>query len=233
MNRECKESTYKRIKKAVLILNHIELKYSEIHKFRGFIGNLFRDSDLIHNHDVKTGKDIYRYPLIQFKTIGSNPAIIAVSDKSVDTFIRIFLGTNRIILNDLVMPIYEKDLKINDVYFGYSEETLVYRFISPWLALNQKNYQAYIELESSEKQDTMLKKILKGNILSMCKGLGLWLKDNQVLKVNIKVENKKVHFKGKYMIGFNGIFKINFLIPDYLGIGKSISRGFGTIRRIL
>jgi len=31
------------------------------------------------------------------------------------------------------------------------------------------------------------------------------------------------------MIGFLGKFQVNFNIPDYLGLGKSVSRGFGTI----
>jgi hypothetical protein len=31
------------------------------------------------------------------------------------------------------------------------------------------------------------------------------------------------------MLGFLGTFSVNFDIPDYWGIGKSVSRGFGTI----
>jgi len=31
------------------------------------------------------------------------------------------------------------------------------------------------------------------------------------------------------MIGFLGTFSVNFEIPDYWGIGKSVSRGFGAV----
>ncbi len=34
------------------------------------------------------------------------------------------------------------------------------------------------------------------------------------------------------MIGFVGTFRINFHIPDHAGLGKSVSRGFGTVERI-
>jgi hypothetical protein len=34
------------------------------------------------------------------------------------------------------------------------------------------------------------------------------------------------------MIGFLGNFSVNFEIPDYWGIGKSVSRGFGTVKRV-
>jgi hypothetical protein len=33
------------------------------------------------------------------------------------------------------------------------------------------------------------------------------------------------------MLGFLGTFSVNFEIPDYWGIGKSVSRGFGTVVR--
>ena len=34
------------------------------------------------------------------------------------------------------------------------------------------------------------------------------------------------------MIGFKGYFYVNFEIPNDLGIGKSISRGFGTVKKV-
>ncbi|MBW2036735.1 MAG: hypothetical protein JRI41_04555 [Deltaproteobacteria bacterium] len=34
------------------------------------------------------------------------------------------------------------------------------------------------------------------------------------------------------MLGFLGTFSVNFEIPDYWGIGKSVSRGFGTVKRL-
>lgn len=34
------------------------------------------------------------------------------------------------------------------------------------------------------------------------------------------------------MIGFTGEFLVNFDIPDLLGLGKSVSRGFGAVRCI-
>jgi hypothetical protein len=34
------------------------------------------------------------------------------------------------------------------------------------------------------------------------------------------------------MKGFKGTFAVNFELPDYIGLGKSVSRGFGTIKRV-
>jgi len=35
------------------------------------------------------------------------------------------------------------------------------------------------------------------------------------------------------MLGFLGTFSVNFSIPDYWGSGKSVSRGFGTIMKVI
>ena len=41
------------MKKATLSFSNVNLRASQIHKFRGFVGNIFRDHDLIHNHDLQ------------------------------------------------------------------------------------------------------------------------------------------------------------------------------------
>jgi hypothetical protein len=41
-----------------------------------------------------------------------------------------------------------------------------------------------------------------------------------------------MNFKNIPMVCFTGEFTMNFLLPDYLGIGKQVARGFGTVRRI-
>ncbi|MBA3018241.1 MAG: DNA repair protein [Desulfobacteraceae bacterium] len=220
------------MKKSTLLLNNVYLKPSQIHKFRGFIGNLFKHHDLIHNHDLKTGKPIYRYPLIQFKLIDDMPAIIAITDRAVSIFSEIFMKLDKIIIEDTVIPVFEKDLKVEEVEFGYSDEIFMYEFASPWIGLNQKNYKKYNDASNDEKNE-MLKRVMTGNILSMAKYLDCWLSGDQKIKIDHKLKEVKVNLKGKSMTAFHGIFKTNFLIPDYLGIGKSVSRGFGAVRRVI
>ncbi|WP_027353818.1 CRISPR-associated endonuclease Cas6 [Desulfosarcina sp. BuS5] len=216
------------MKKSTLLLNNINLRPSQIHKFRGFVGNEFKEHDLIHNHDEK-GNPIYRYPLIQFKLIEKTPAIIAITDKAVNIFAEIFMKLDKIIIEDTVIPVYEKDLKVEEVEFGYSDEIFMYEFASPWIGLNQKNFKKYNDAGNDEKNE-ILKKVMTGNILSMAKYLDSWLSQDQKIKIAHKLKEIKVNLKGKSMTAFTGIFKTNFCLPDYLGIGKSVSRGFGTVK---
>ncbi|KPA09089.1 DNA repair protein, partial [Candidatus Magnetomorum sp. HK-1] len=131
------------LKKATLFFPHVRLQPSQIHKFRGYIGRLFQEYDIIHNHDLETGRTIYRYPLIQFKLIDNIPVIIAITDEAVRIFTEIFMEMNEIIIQDTRIPVYEKNLQIENISFGYSSENIVYIFASPWVGLNQKNYSSY------------------------------------------------------------------------------------------
>jgi len=221
------------MKKSTLKLNNISLNPSQIHKLRGYVGNLFKEHDLIHNHDVNTGKQIYRYPLIQFKLIDKTPTIIALTDKAVQVFGEIFMKMNEININGKVIPVYEKDLKVEDVDFGYSDDTYMYEFVSAWIGLNQNNYKKYAATKSNNEKNNLLKRSMIGNILSMAKGVDYWLDKNQQIKLNLQLKQKLVKLKGESLIGFTGIFKANFIIPDYLAIGKSVSRGFGVIKKMI
>lgn len=221
-----------KLKMGFLWLNNVDLKYAQIHKLRGYIGNLFKGHDLIHNHNIETGKVIYRYPLIQFKLINNVPVIIAITDAAIKTFTEIFLKLEEVNIEGTIIPVYEKNLKIEEKEFGFSEGKTMYEFISPWIALNQKNYNNYKKAETREDKENILIKALIGNILSMSKNLDYWLDKEQKIEVELHVKPNTIRLKGENLIGFTGLFKTNFLIPDYMGIGKSISRGFGSIKRV-
>ena len=107
-----------------------------------------------------------------------------------------------------------------------------YNFITPWLGLSQKNYKKYRNdyLDASAKEKMkFLKKLIIGNILSFAKGVDWWVEGEIV--VEAKLEEVSVKFKNEEMIGFKGYFYSNIYLPEFIGLGKSTSRGFGTIRR--
>ncbi len=221
------------MKKAILYFNNIKLNPSQIHKLRGYVGNVFAEHDLIHNHDRQTGKSIYRYPLIQFKIIDNTPCIIALTEKAVQVFTEIFMTMDEIIIDGKIIPIFEKDLNVESVEFGFSCETFMYEFVLPWIGLNQKNFKTFVSFKTETEKSELLNRILIGNILSMSKYLGVHLEKDQQIQTSLQLKPAKVILKGKQMMGFKGLFKTNFRIPDHLGLGKSVSRGFGTIRRLI
>jgi len=135
-----KKSGRSEMKKATLFFDDLKLGPSQTHKFRNFIESLFKDYDVIHNDDFAAEQLTDRYPLIQFKLVNRKPAIpavITITDKAVNLFSVIFMNLNKIVIDEIQISVYEKNLQIEEVGFGWSTETYVYEFISPWIGLNQ------------------------------------------------------------------------------------------------
>ncbi len=216
----------------ILRFSDIKLHAGLLHKLRGFVGNLFKEYDLIHNHDNNSGKSIYRYPLIQFKQINGAPAIVAITKEGIDVFKKIFMDLNEINIDGRVIPVNEKELKVKEVELSFSDSLIEYEFMSPWVGLNQINFRKYNALSTFQDKKSVLNGCLTGNILSISKYLGYWLSEDMRIEVDTELSRTEAKLKGKSVIGFRGHFRTNFIIPDNLGLGKSVSRGYGNIRRL-
>ena len=197
---------------------------------RGAISHLNIDNILFHQH-ANNEYLVYNYPLIQYKIIegnghivGLNKGAIAVAEMNL-VGKPLNLGNTEYIVEQQVMSFLAPHL-------GMHNSDRKYRFLFPWLALNEKNYEKYQKLETQTKKRGLLEKILVGNIISLSKGLGYTVP--APIKANIRnFKEVQTSLKGTPMLGFLGSFSVNFEIPDYWGIGKSVSRGFGTVKRMI
>jgi len=210
-----------------IVFPEIQLHQHYGHKLRGFFGNLFKDkSPLLHNH-YDDGKLRYKYPLVQYKVVNSVPMLVGIAEGS-ELLSELFTKIDLLNLYDIKIRVYEKNIK-REIYSPeiYSSMFKRYIFKSLWMALNQKNYAIYKKITFGPKITLMLKKILIGNILSFFKGIGYTAtKEIDLLPLVIP---KKTKFKNKDMEAFIGDFYTNVALPDFIGLGKSVSRGFGTI----
>ena len=77
----------------------------------------------------------------------------------------------------------------------------------------------------------MLRRTLVGNILSMAKGLDYVVTSQIRLDIG-RMRHRMRTVKGVNMLGIECDFMVNFAIPDYLGLGKSVSRGFGAVVKV-
>lgn len=205
----------------------IVLKTRDAHKLRGYFGNFFKEhSPLLHNH-FEDGSLRYAYPLVQYKVIGHTPYLVGLAEGA-KLLIELFLKIKQIDLEGEHYPILSKNITNKIFELNDTNEFFEYRFITLWMALNENNYRKYIK-NSQEEKGKLLRTILTGNILSFYKGIGYWTKQEILLKT--RLEERKTKFKDQSMIAFNGSFFCNAILPDYIGLGKAVSRGFGTIIR--
>lgn len=198
----------------------------DIPKIRGYLAGRFPQYLELHNH-LGGNKFNYGYPVIQYKSIGGVPNIIAINEAS-KVLIDIFYDVKEIDMKDKVMSILEKGYVLKTKELGTAEGMIEYKFLTPWLALNQDNYGRYVGMRDDERI-ALLKKVLVGNILSMAKKFECWV--DKPIEVLVKLHPVEVNYKDRKMVGFKGGFMTNFVIPDHLGLGKSVARGFGTVVR--
>ena len=203
-------------------------------QLRGFIGMKFRKYPEVHHHknSDEVSKLIYSYPKIQYKINNNRAIILGIGNKNIDILKKVVLNVKKLELGKNIYDIQEIKVHLLESEFkAFSDQDRkLYTFITPWIALNVKNYKRFQKSNITERRE-LLNKILIGNILSISKYLGYTV--SIPLSVDLEVYPTKVQYKSIDLIGFKGNFNINFSIPDYLGIGKAVSHGFGTIKQII
>lgn len=208
----------------------IQLQTRDAHKLRGYFGNLFKEhSPLLHNH-LEGGKHLYRYPLVQYKVINKTPMLTGYNEGA-DLLNQLFLQVKEIKIDDKTFPVYSKNIQHQKSCIGLVDDLNQYSYQTLWMGLNQENYRFYKNANQEERKEK-LKKIAISNILAFFKAFNLKLEKEQRILLNLKVEERRTMFKNQEMTAFTGQFTCNALLPDYAGLGKSVSRGFGAIKRM-
>ncbi|WPR77958.1 CRISPR-associated endonuclease Cas6 [Algoriphagus sp. NG3] len=209
----------------------IKLLTRDAHKLRGYFGNLFKEhSPILHNH-YEDGSLRYRYPAVQYKVLNGVPTLIGIGEGA-GLLPQLFLKIREITLDGDTYPISSKNIQHNQQQIGFSEELQSYSFDTLWMALNQDNHKTYIHLASAIEKKKMLNSIIVGHVLSLFSNMNIMLDPDQRLMAMTQLQEKSTKFKDNTMIAFTGEFVINAHIPDGLGLGKSVSRGFGTVKKM-
>ncbi|NWF53095.1 MAG: CRISPR-associated endonuclease Cas6 [Nitrospirae bacterium] len=200
-------------------------------KLRGFLADKFGEYTLIHQHLTDNGL-LYKAPLIQYKIFNGKPVVLGINEGA-EILQEIYEDIDYLKIGHTEYQIKEKAIVLRTDYFGTTHLNLPYFFLTPWLALNEKNYEKYQCLGTwAERKELLEKVILPGNIISISKSLGYTVPKEHRIKANIiNLREVQTKLKSTPMLGFLGTFSVNFEIPDYWGIGKSVSRGFGTVKR--
>lgn len=207
------------------------IKSYEIPAFRGAVAHKAgKDSILFHNH-YSDDRLNYKYPLIQYKTIGQKAVIMCI-EQGVDEIHHFFENNSwEIEISGRKLDMSINDLRLNTFTMQVWDRSWQYS-IRNWIALNQKNYQKFQELKSENEKLAMLERTITGNILSFAKGVDWFIEK----EVKVKIENieryHKVKLKNNDLLGFNIVFKTNVFLPNYIGLGKGVSHGYGIVKQI-
>ena len=209
-----------------------EISPYEVHLFRGaIISSMGEDANILyHNHKDEYGFR-YSYPLIQYKRINKKAAIVCIEDgvEQIGQFLtkektNYHIGDRNVCMSvDTMQP--------RRILVQVWESEFRYR-MSRWLPLNGENYKKYTSTDSMVERVQLLERILKGNILSMCKGLGITLEK----EIKVSIDNMSAPYlvrnKETKLMSFDIEFTSNVSLPNYIGLGKNASIGFGVVECI-
>jgi len=205
-----------------------DIKPFEIPAFRGaIVKKVGKKHDVFHNHHPPQGY-LYRYPMVQYKSIRNKPALLCL-DEGVDEIHHFFQNKDwsiEVSGRTLKMSIARLDMKQFNLL---AWDKLFHYNIRNWIALSQESYKDYKQIENLTDKVRFLETKLTGNIIAFAKGVE-WQVDKQII-VNIKElkEPRWVSLKGKKVLGFNADFSCNVFLPNFIGLGKSVSLGYGTV----
>jgi hypothetical protein len=208
-----------------------ELKSSEVPAFRSAVIDKVGEKNILFHHHLDSDKFLYRYPLIQYKSIRNQPTIICI-DQGVDEMHKYFEKRNwDIRINDRILKMKVSRLELNQ--YNLQVWNTMFRYdIRNWIALNSENLVKYNGFKALSDRIGFLEKTLIGNIISFAKGVE-WEIDKQVqLKILDFREPRTVKIKTNDLIGFNVSFSTNAFLPDNIGLGKAVSKGYGIVRQI-
>ena len=216
--------------KLLYVLFRNELHVSEIELFRGAILSQMPSSIvLFHNHIGE--KFRYSYPLIQYKRFKNRAFIVCISD-GVEAIGNLFsLSDFHFWLGERELKMEISSIRTQDFLIQIWHENFIYK-LNRWLALNEKNYKEYQALEGVGERIAFLEKKLVGNILSFAKGIGFYIEQEITCKIlDISFSSWSL-YKGVRMKTFSVVFKTNLSLPEYIGLGKGVSIGYGTLFRV-
>lgn len=216
-----------KIKYLTLKFNN-KIAHHELPLLRGAINESLQDksSVLFHNHEGDGFR--YAYPLIQYKCINQQASLVCINEGTEAVGLLLMqgnfvcrLGENEVELEIDAVKAGQALLQIWDSAFAYH--------LRKWLPLNQDNYEEFQQLEGIAEKCSFLERILIGNILSMGKGLGVHFEKEITCKITQLSEPRLMKLKGIKMMAFDVEFKSNVSLPDYFGLGKGASLGFGMV----
>lgn len=187
-----------------------------------------RESDLFHNHR-EDGASVYRYPCIQYRPIQGKAAVVCLNAGADDIH---HLLQHR----DLSLQIgnQRRQFAIEDVHMAYHNvqawaHPLSY-FLQHWQALNQANFQQYMALPDEPSRLALLERLLCANLLAFASGIGWHAEERLHAHITRLHRTDWLPFKGQKTLCFSLDFQTNVSLPDYVGLGKGVSVGFGGVR---
>ena len=126
----------------------LKFKRNEMHtmrdleKLRGFLADKYRENMVFHNH-LSDGYN-YTYPKLQYKLIKNMLSIMGIGEDVTEINKKLFEEIDYLNIDGNLIFDIQKEIEIFDDEIEFMGDKMYeYRFVTPYLPLNEKNYAKY------------------------------------------------------------------------------------------
>jgi hypothetical protein len=171
-------------------------------------------------------REKFLYPRVQVKILNEQIYFVGIGE-GVDPIKEIVSNIDSLDFGNITFQISDLEIKEYSDRFQPSEKLVRYRFITPWVALNQSTGKKYRNIKNKDRVN-YLNKLLGQNIVFLSREMGIELEENIFTKIGVSTLLPK-SIDENHWGSFDGEFETNFILPNYIGIGNGITRGYGTL----
>jgi len=213
------------------VIFNLKINFSEIPFFRGAIIKTTRgENNLFHNHSP--AGNIYRYPKIQYKLMNDSASLLCI-EEGIEGIQDFFSRTDwKLQIEKEKKEIRVENIKVHQHRVAVWDSWFEYK-IHNWLPLNQDNYIKFKALEELTERISFLEKIMQSNILSFLQGIDLFVEERIEVKIKSFQSERLMNYKDQQMQAFTLVFRTNVSLPNFIGLGKGSSIGFGVIKELI
>jgi hypothetical protein len=212
-----------------------QLQPWEIPRFRGAVAHkVGLEHDWFHNHNNATGGVYQRYPLIQYKIETSKTAMrpmLLCIEQGVEEAHHFFsqpdwgmsIGGRQHDMRIHKLNVHQHTLQLWDHTFKYR--------IHKWMAFNPDNWAVYNNLRGIAAQYHYMEQVLTSHILSFASGCDWHIEPQFQVVITNLIKEEWVEYNEVKVKAYTLEFECPLSLPDFVGLGKGVSVGFGVVRR--
>ena len=171
-------------------------------------------------------RDKFLYPRVQVKILNEQIYLVGIKDGA-DPVLEMTKEFELLNFGNITFNILDVDIEESIDPFKHVEHLLRYRFVSPWVALSKNTQNRYKFLKNKDRI-AFLNRLLGQNIVFLAREMQVDLNDKVYTKLKLNSLFPKPVYENNWG-SFSGEFQTNFVLPNYIGLGNGITRGYGAI----
>ena len=171
-------------------------------------------------------REKYLYPRVQVKILNEQIFLIGLKE-GVDPVLSLKEKIQTLDFGNISFNVLDNESDLSENQLRMTDRLMHYRFLTPWVALNQSTGSKFRKIKKQEKIK-FLNILLAQNLIFIIKEFGSVVGEKVYTKIIVPSLFPK-SVDEKRWGSFSGEFKTNFLLPSYIGIGNGLTRGYGTI----